>query len=129
MNTDNMCGQRALAYHLAFTHGMKGVADGDFYHWIRSKKNRDNLEKTVGELNTALFGRKKNCAMEFQDFQRFTDLFNVRVVINMYNPGQRTHVLYRTDGSEDTVHLLLQEIVRLEEGRQTSAFHYHYVRN
>ena len=68
--------------------------------------------------------------MEFQDFQRFTDLFNIHVVINMYNPGQRTHVLYRTDGeTADTVHLLLQEIVRFKDGQQISAFHYHYVKN
>ena len=85
LNEDNMCGQRALAYHLAFTHGMQGIADGDFYHWIRSKKNRDYVDKTVRELNTSLFGRKKNCAMEFQDFQRFTDIYRIRVVVNMYN--------------------------------------------
>ena len=129
LNNDNMCGQRALTYHLAITHGMKGIVNSNFHNWIHSKKNSDYVDRAVLDINSKLFGRKKNRAMEFQDFQKFTDIFHIRVVINMWNPGQRTHVIYRTDGeTADTVHLLLQEIVRFEAGQQTSEYHYHYVR-
>ena len=34
--------------------------------------------------------------MEFQDFQRFTELFSVKVIVNVFNPGQHTHILFQT---------------------------------
>ena len=125
LNDDNQCGQLALAAHFLYQNMP------NWNHFIKHKKNRTQWEQDANSITKDLFGRRKNVAMEFQDFQTWTDKSGVQVVVNVYNPGRKSHVIYQTKGGKglDMIHLLLQEIVRMKDDKQTSSLHYHYIKN
>ena len=94
------------------------------YAWfkhIKHAKNRRAWEAESDKITTLLFGKRKNVAMELQDFQRYADLTGQQTSIHTWD--KESICLFETVGEGKRCHLLMHNVTRKEQ----TFLHFHLV--